>query len=173
MDYDNETKINLLNYYNATISDTLLNLIKNSYDLSDDEVDFIRLHHDDFRDDIYVALSYLGGSDEIFGFSNDNGSESLVWYGSSTLRSGVISYVNGAYAHEVGNDSSDYYDIFTIIHSGNDAIEWYYQNCYGYYSDAWYDGLMTFTFANTKIDNSILNYWLNQKNHKANDGSFY
>ena len=124
-------------------------------------------------DDIYVALSYLGGSDEIFGFSNDNGSESLVWYGSSTLRSGVISYVNGAYAHEVGNDSSDYYDIFTINHSGNDTIEWYYQNCYGYYSDAWYDGLMTFTFANTKVDNNILQYWLSQKNRTDSNGTLY
>ena len=172
-DYPSDLAEELLTSHNVTVNEVLLSLIKNSYGLSDEDIDFIGSNHDNFRDDIFVSVDYLGDSIESFNFDVGNISESFIWHGDYTARHGLISYVNGAYAHEVGSNSSEYFDIWKDIHLENGTVEWNYQNFYGYYSEAWYDGLMTFTFANTRIDNDILAFWLGQKNRTYDNGSLY
>ncbi|MBR2556771.1 MAG: hypothetical protein IKE95_00145, partial [Methanobrevibacter sp.] len=172
-DYPSDLAEELLTSHNVTVNEVLLSLIKNSYGLSDDDIDFISSNHDNFRDDIFVSVDYLGDSIESFKFNVGNNSESFIWHGDYTTRHGLIRYVNGAYAHQEGSNSSEYFDIWENTHWENGTVEWNYQNYYGYYSEAWYDGLMTFTFANTRIDNDILAYWLSQKNRTYDNGSLY
>ena len=171
--YTPELAKELFANHNTTVNEVLLNLIKNSYNLSEEDINFIANNHDNFKDDIFVSVKYLGDSIEKFNFNVGNISESFIWDGDYTVRCGLISYVNGAYAHEVGSDSSEYFDIWENTHLENGTVEWNYQNYYGYYAEAWYDGLMTFTFANTRVDNDILSYWLDQKNRTLDNGSLY
>ena len=88
-----------------------------------------------------------------------------------TRRYGAITYLDGSYAHEVGNDSLKYYDTWKTTHYKNGTMNWNYKYAYGYYTEAGYDGLMTFTFANTRITDNILRYYLNQKDKTYKNGS--
>lgn len=156
---------------NKTRSDILLELIKNSYNLTNNEIDFIKKNADKFQDNIYIYAKYLGGESREFYIDTGIQNERFEWNGDETIRRGCINYIDGSYAHLLGNDSEEYFDSFTNIHLDNDTILWRYKYEYGYYVNAGYDGFMTFTFANTRVDDSILRYWLNQKNNTYNNGS--
>ena len=100
----------LLRIHNATLSGVLLNLLRNHYNLSDDDVNFIAYYHDMFLDNVTVDVSYLGGTSSSFNVRSDDGLESFNWMGDRTSRSAVISYDDGTYAYTVGDDSPIYYD---------------------------------------------------------------
>ncbi|WP_458404927.1 chitobiase/beta-hexosaminidase C-terminal domain-containing protein [Methanobrevibacter sp.] len=169
-DYPYELKMNLTDN-GVLFNTTLLSLIKDKYNLTDDEINFIYDNHLNIRDFIKVSFAYLGSEREVFNFDLGNSTESYIFTGSSSARYAEISCVNGAYAHMVGNNATDYEESWTNIHNQNGTVDWVSGYSYGYYANAWYDGLMTFTFANDKVDNGVLGYWLNQSNRTDSNGS--
>ena len=82
----------LLGIYDTDVSGVLLSLLKNSYNLSDDEISFVESCHDMFLDNVTVDVSYLGGSGSSFNVHCEDGVESFAWMGDRTCRSAVISY---------------------------------------------------------------------------------
>ena len=168
--YSLELKDNLT--VNGTLFNiTLLSLIKDKYNLTSDEIDFVFNNHLNVRDTVSVGFSYLGNDEEIFSFDLGNSTETYPFTGSCSFRTAEISCVNGAYAHMVGNNATDYEETWTNVHYQNGTVEWENGYNYGYYANAWYDGLMTFTFANDKVDNDVLAYWLNESNRTEANGS--
>ena len=163
----------LLRIHNATLSGVLLNLLKNHYNLSDDDVNFIAYYHEMFLDNVTVDVSYLGGTSSSFNLHSDDGLESFDWMGDRTSRSAVISYDDGTYAYTVGDDSPIYYDKWENTHCFNGTVEWNYHNSYGYYAEGNYDGFLTFTFANDKVTDDVLTYWLDEKNRTVNGSLYY
>lgn len=161
----------LLDLNNKTKSDVLLELIKNSYGLSDDEVSFIKNNASKFQDNIYSFVGYFGDESKEFYIDTGKQNEMFSWVGDMTIRRGCISYVDGSYAHEVGSNSTVYYDNWVNTHLSNGTVLWNYKYDYGYYVGGEYDGFMTFTFANNRVDDSILRYWLNQKDKTYDNGS--
>lgn len=168
--YTSELKNNLtLN--GVLFNTTLLSLIKEKYNLSDYEINFVINTHLNVRDSCRVSFAYLGGKGEIFNFDLGNFTENYAFRGSSSSRIAEISCVNGAYAHMVGKNATDYEENWTDTHYQNGTVEWESGYSYGYYANAWYDGLMTFTFANDRVDIEVLGYWLNQSNRTDSNGS--
>lgn len=167
----------LLDEYNLTFNDVVLNLIKNSYNLTMEDVLFVRQNHNNFKDNIHINIDYLGDCWEKFNFNNERISNSYYWKGNSISRNAVISFVDGSYAHKTG-EISEFVNNWNFTHLSNGTILW--RNAYseGYLRPGEYDGFMTFTFANARIDDNILRYWLNQKDNftedfmKASYGSF-
>lgn len=170
--YTPELKDNLTNG-GALFNTTLLSLIKEKYNLTDSEIDFVYDSHLSVRDIINVSFAYLGSEGEVFSFDLGNSTETYLFRGSSSSRSAEISCVNGAYAHMVGNNATEYTEIWTNNCYPNGSVEWESGYSYGYFANAWYDGLMTFTFANDKVNNSVLSYWLNQSNRTVNGSLVY
>ena len=160
----------MLKEHKTSVSNVLLSLLKNSYGLFDNEINFIKYNFFRFPDTISLDIKYFGDESRYFNF--DNGySKFYNWVGDNTRRYGAITYLDGSYAHEVGNDSLKYYDTWKTTHYKNGTMNWNYKYAYGYYTEAGYDGLMTFTFANTRITDNILRYYLNQKNKTYKNGS--
>lgn len=165
----------LLFNHSMTWHDVLLNLIQNSYGLSNSEINFIKEYHDYFQDNISIKINYPGDSAEKFNIDIKNKSkyfsflpltvktESFTFMGNNIARSGKINYVNGAYSYVDGYDYSEYKKLWNT-HEPNGTITFVKGYEFGHYAEAEYDGFLTFTFANTKVDNNILSYWLNQKN---------
>lgn len=170
--YTPELKDNLTNG-GALFNTTLLSLIKEKYNLTDSEIDFVYDSHLSVRDIINVSFAYLGSEGEVFSFDLGNSTETYLFRGSSSSRSAEISCVNGAYAHMVGNNATEYTEIWTNNCYPNGSVEWESGYSYGYFANAWYDGLMTFTFANDKVNNGVLSYWLNQSNRTVNGSLVY
>ena len=163
----------LLGIYDTDVSGVLLSLLKNSYNLSDDEISFVESCHDMFLDNVTVDVSYLGGSGSSFNVHCEDGVESFAWMGDRTCRSAVISYDDGTYAYTVGDDSPVYYDNLETVHCSNGTVEWFYHNSYGYYAEGYYDGFLTFTFASDKVSDDVLGFWLGEKNRTVNGSLYY
>lgn len=84
----------LLDLNNKTKSDVLLELIKNSYGLSDDEVSFIKNNASKFQDNIYSFVGYFGDESKEFYIDTGKQNEMFSWVGDMTIRRGCISYVD-------------------------------------------------------------------------------
>ena len=159
----------VLKEHNTSIDNVLLNLLKNSYKLTDNEINFVKYNSSKFQDTISMNVNYFGDENKYFNFGTKyNGCYN--WIGDNTCRYGIINYIDGSYAHEVGKNSA-YYDVWKTTYYSNGTMAWNYKYAYGYYTEAWYDGLMTFTFANTRITDNILRYYLNQKDKTYKNGS--
>lgn len=170
--YSPELQHQLLDEHNTTFEDTLLRLIQNSYDLTDDEINFIYENHSVLRDDMSVSVHYYGGNNEYVDFIGYNQSQPIFSPGMETSRNGTIMFVNGSYSHLIGNNLYESVDIYTYYHNfGNGTVDWESGYSYGNYSQGGYDGLMTFTFANDKVDSDVLSYWLNESNRTDINGS--
>lgn len=160
----------VLKEHNTSIDNVLLNLLKNSYKLTDNEINFVKYNSSKFQDIISMNVNYFGDENKYFNFGTKyNGCYN--WVGDNTCRYGIINYIDGTYAHEVGKNYLNYYPEWNTIYNKNGTMNWNYKYAYGYYTEAWYDGLMTFTFANTRITDNILRYYLNQKDKTYKNGS--
>ena len=155
------------------LSSVLLSLLKNSYNLSDDEIGFVESCHDMFLDNVTVDVSYLGGTGSNFNIHSDEGFESFGWMGDWTSRHAVISYDDGTYVYTLGDDNPEYYENQEIVHCRNGTVKWFYHNSYGYFTEGNYDGFLTFTFANDKVTDDVLSYWLGEKNRTVNGSIYY
>lgn len=164
-----EDVYDLLANNNITLNDILLNLIKNSYSLSDLEMSFINYANGNLFDTLRVSLKYPGNDRSFFAFE-DNINKTLMWRGDSSVSLYNIHYVNGGYFDltaplPIGDNGDFIYEngnIYSINH-----------NCIYTFLSSDYDCLKTYTFANNKINNNTLNYWLNQKNRTDVNGELY
>ena len=78
--YSLELKDNLT--VNGTLFNiTLLSLIKDKYNLTSDEIDFVFNNHLNVRDTVSVGFSYLGNDEEIFSFDLGNSTETYPFHG--------------------------------------------------------------------------------------------
>ena len=159
----------LLANNNITLNDILLNLIKNSYSLSDLDMSFINYANGNLFDTMSVSLKYPGNDRSFFAFE-DNINKTFMWRGDSSVSLYNIHYVNGGYfdltaPFPIGDNGDLIYDNGNIY-----SINY---NCIYTFLSSDYDCLKTYTFANSKINNNTLNYWLNQKNRTDVNGELY
>ena len=95
----------VLKEHNTSIDNVLLNLLKNSYKLTDNEINFVKYNSSKFQDTISMNVNYFGDENKYFNFGTKyNGCYN--WIGDNTCRYGIINYIDGSYAHEVGKNSA-------------------------------------------------------------------
>ena len=107
--YSVELKELLLRTNEISFDDALLRLIKNSYNLSDYELDFVRNHHDDVMDSICVNIDYYGdysGVEEYSKFLNNGATiNNLMATNGSDM---AIRYLLETFAEPVVTDETTY-----------------------------------------------------------------
>ena len=144
----------MLTEHNTTFEATLLGLIQNSFNLTDDEISFIYENNSFLRDDICVSVHYYGDNNEYLDFIGYNQSQPIFSPGMKTSRNATIMFVNGSYSHLIDNNLNESVDIYNYYHNhGNGSVNWENGYSYGNYSEGGYDGLSTFTFANVILQN--------------------
>ena len=155
--------------YGTSFEDLLLMVVKNCFNLSDYEVNIVKVYHDKFKDVINISIDYPGDISKNFIVNNGNNDFVVNGPGNSIVRSSFISYINGAYVHQ-DNKTAEYRNITTVNWSKNQIyLSQGYEN--GHYINSGYDGFLTFTFITNKINNSVLRYWVDEKNKTYSNGN--
>ncbi len=95
-----------------------------------------------FSDGIVTYINYPGDSVKITVEDPDTHNLTDFDFGAPILRESTMIYANGGYYHTYGNDPANPTSIL--------------------YKDAGYEGVKSFAIANTKVNDDILTYWLNQ-----------
>ena len=154
----------------------LLNIVLDYYNLTNNEKIFVKTHYKDFHDTVYVSISYPGDKSKNYIGHDVNNTFDVIFRGNQIYRSFDISYINGAYLHtDQGYTNNSELGMFYWI---NDTIYYNTSSIEGHYVNSDYDALETFTFVTTKLNESNLRYWLNEKNNypegfmKASYGTF-
>ena len=155
---------------NISWENILLDLVMDYYKLTNSEKDFVINHHGDFYDTIKVSITYPGDYFKKYKVFNEDGYYNIQFLGNTIVRNFKINYIDGAYLH-TDNDKANHSDIDLINMKGND-ISYEQKNIEGHYVNSDYDAFLTFTFVNTKLNNEILSFYLNEKNKIDSNGNF-
>ena len=136
----------------------LLNMIQQNNGFTNSEMVMIR-YYKYFSDGIVTYINYPGDSVKITVEDPDTHNLTDFDFGAPILRESTMIYANGGYYHTYGDDPANPTSIL--------------------YKDAGYEGVRSFAIANTKVNDDILTYWLNQNSTypvgalKAAYGTFF
>ena len=142
---------------NVSKKEVLLLLIKNHFNLSDSDIGYVDLIHDRFYDDIYLNLDYPGDISRVYHVNSDGEDINIDFPGGEVSYMSRINYVNGAYGHLDNVTSAD--NILEYIYC-NGSIRYIGSNRMGHFVNSCYDGLLSYTFVCDKVDDDVLDYWL-------------
>lgn len=79
--------------YGTSFEDLLLMVVKNCFNLSDYEVNIVKVYHDKFKDVINISIDYPGDISKNFIVNNGNNDFVVNGPGNSIVRSSFISYI--------------------------------------------------------------------------------
>lgn len=160
-DYWNNIKLR----YNKTVESIFLELIQKYYNLTDDDMELIEKKYMFYEDDLKITIDYPGDIANKYSINNMK----FQGLGNQIIRTSKITYIDGSYIH-LDNKSSDYINGSKILINEN-SIKYSkgYDRCH--FVESNYDGFLTFTFISKKVDDNILNYWLDEKNKTYSNGS--
>ena len=154
----------VLDYFNVSKEDVLLELIGNYFNLSMGELNFVRDCHDLFQDMLMLNFDYPGDVAKRYNVDDFE----LEFMGNNIYAYTDITYINGAYTHL--DETVSNYNVTCFQYAQNNIT---YADGFnrGHLVNSDYDGFLTFTFVCDKLSDEDLVYWLNEKNKTYTNGS--
>lgn len=126
----------------TNIDEVIIDLINPNYPLQAYEWDYVKAHHNELMDPLFLEMYYPGDDDANiyidgikYNFTHNH-----------NIRMANLSYINGVYNHQLDNGSY-------------------------VYKNSSYDGFISTIFTNGKVTNDVLRDWVNKKNLKDTNGN--